>query len=360
MSYHCFQEPVVDCLGHTCLGGDKSDMSSGTTTHSESFGSGLTMESCQTLQFTAISDHSLIRGTPQDIEDWLTSLRVDSPVSHSLPQENNLVKPIQEICGVQLLNVSAWYDQSSRCWKTSLVSLLQDTSEEFSGTWLKAGMIAGGEYYPQPKWALPISEIDYGSLLPTPTVRDCSDTMGGNAYINDRGRMVRNGNAYSIPLNAHVRMCQTPQSRDWKGSSGRSLKGHEFDLPAAVKMYPTPRVQDSRHGAATEWELSSGRNELHIAVTKEMFQSPTVHDANGIKRTEDGKNRSQLNPKWVEWVMGWVPDWTSLNPLGKSVFDKWLNQSISGEIWTIDPSSVPELDTPRLIESGEKDRCSLS
>ncbi len=39
----------------------------------------------------------------------------------------------------------------------------------------------------------------------------------------------------------------TPQARDWKGSSGRSLKGQEIDLPTAVKMdLSSPEVSPAR------------------------------------------------------------------------------------------------------------------
>lgn len=51
----------------------------------------------------------------------------------------------------------------------------------------------------------------------------------------------------------------TPQSRDWKGSSGRSQKGEEYDLPTATG--------------------------------------------------------GQLNPMWVEWLMGFPLGWTDLEDL---------------------------------------------
>jgi len=234
-------------------------------------------------------------------------------------------------------------------------------------------MIVAGEYFPQQKWALPISEIDYGSLLPTPAAQEPGihadrlvdkhgdDPLYWNQRLYDRytGRYAQRG------LTQYAQMYPTPQSRDWKGSSGRSYKGQECDLPTVARMFPTPRVQDSKHGAATDWELNSGRNELHIAVARSQFPTPrsggdVLCGESGHKKMLQGtdleKNRSQLNPKWTEWLMGWVPNWTSLEPLDKEAYDQWLNQSIAGEMWLVDPSSVPELDTPRLIETKAKDR----
>lgn len=34
----------------------------------------------------------------------------------------------------------------------------------------------------------------------------------------------------------------------------------------------------------------------------------------------------QLNPEWVEWLMGWPLEWTDLKPLGMARFQEWLQQ----------------------------------
>lgn len=49
----------------------------------------------------------------------------------------------------------------------------------------------------------------------------------------------------------------------------------------------------------------------------------------------------QLNADWVEWLMHWPMDWTSLEPLIKLV---WLN-----------PSTDPHPEIPR-ITTGQKNR----
>jgi hypothetical protein len=66
-------------------------------------------------------------------------------------------------------------------------------------------------------------------------------------------------------------MLPTAQARDWKGSSGRSLKGQEMDLPTAVLMLPTPdEVVTNQTGAA---------------------------------------GPMRLNPLFVQWMMGYPPGW---------------------------------------------------
>ena len=34
----------------------------------------------------------------------------------------------------------------------------------------------------------------------------------------------------------------------------------------------------------------------------------------------------QLNPDWVEWLMGWPIGWTDLEPLAMDKFQEWLKQ----------------------------------
>jgi hypothetical protein len=34
----------------------------------------------------------------------------------------------------------------------------------------------------------------------------------------------------------------------------------------------------------------------------------------------------QLNPEWVEWLMGWPAGWTELKPLAMDKFREWQQQ----------------------------------
>jgi len=94
----------------------------------------------------------------------------------------------------------------------------------------------------------PASECGEGGLWPTPSVH-------GN--YNRRGLSANSGDG----LATAVKMWPTAQAREWKGSSGRSLKGKEIDLPTAIK-------------------------------------------------TASIKTSDQLNPAWVEILMGFPLGWT--------------------------------------------------
>ena len=40
----------------------------------------------------------------------------------------------------------------------------------------------------------------------------------------------------------------------------------------------------------------------------------------------DGGQGGQLNPEWVEWLMGWPIGWTELKPLAMDKFREWQRQ----------------------------------
>lgn len=45
------------------------------------------------------------------------------------------------------------------------------------------------------------------------------------------------------------------------------------------------------------------------------------------ERTPDGQpTGGQLNPTWVEWLMGWPLGWTDLKPLETDRFREWQQQ----------------------------------
>jgi DNA (cytosine-5)-methyltransferase 1 len=135
----------------------------------------------------------------------------------------------------------------------------------------------------------------------------------------------------------------TPQARDHKGSSGRSNMGEELDLPTKVKMFPTPTSSEHKyrlHGesqASRCLEAQARRGELSFPKKVIMLPTPCNRDYKGAVKsgkriTKSGKTQNygeqlpnvvggQLNPTWVEWLMGWPVGWTDLKPL---VMDKSL------------------------------------
>lgn len=157
------------------------------------------------------------------------------------------------------------------------------TLEKFSGPWPKAGLIVAGEYYPQPKWVRRISEIGSG-LLPTP-----------NADMGDAtNKLIPKGNHFVRPsgVKAHLRLTEY------------------------VKQWPTPRAgTDTMCGETGHWQMLQG--------------------------TELETGRGQLNPMWVEWLMGWPIGWTSLEPLAPEAWQQWLDTAL--HTWWVEEPPIPRI-----------------
>jgi hypothetical protein len=64
----------------------------------------------------------------------------------------------------------------------------------------------------------------------------------------------------------------------------------------------------------------------------------------GYAVREETIAEGSLNPDWVEWLMGIPIGWTSLNPLEKEQYDKWLEKNRNGTWWAEEPS-IPRLAT---------------
>jgi hypothetical protein len=57
-----------------------------------------------------------------------------------------------------------------------------------------------------------------------------------------------------------------------------------------------------------------------------------------INEKEQVTKTGQLNPDWVEWLMGWCIGWTSLEPL-----DCDVTCVGSPDWWAVDPADVGEI-----------------
>ena len=92
-----------------------------------------------------------------------------------------------------------------------------------------------------------------------------------------------------------------------KGASARSGDG----LATAVRMWPTPQSSDNRDRG----HMGMPAIRRRAAKGKQLNLSMVVSETSGA-----------LNPPWVEWLMGWVPGWTDLEPLATDKFQQWQQQ----------------------------------
>jgi hypothetical protein len=163
--------------------------------------------------------------------------------------------------------------------------MMDGSLETFLGTWPGAGMMRNGICYPQQGWERRIYAEGF-LFLPTP---DCSDR--------------RSMKSKQQGLSNYVKRWPTPRANK---IGGQSSLGFSPTLEQAVR-YPTPR--STRGGSATE--------------TVKMFATPKARDYRTgqherwiTKNHGDNLNDQiggQLNPMWVEWLMGFPLGWTVLD-----------------------------------------------
>ena len=172
------------------------------------------MESLNKPPFSAISEHSSVKGSPTDIRAWLTSLRRDSPANPSPSPETKTGRRTSGTSGLKLSNAFAVYDRGSRYWKMSQLSLLTRTLEPFWGTWPRVGTVCGGIAYPR----RPLAPRLYGTasgLWPAPTASDAMRLrMLPEIHLRSRSshtaRGVSLGSYLSLTLAAAYGASQTP------------------------------------------------------------------------------------------------------------------------------------------------------
>lgn len=74
--------------------------------------------------------------------------------------------------------------------------------------------------------------------------------------------------------------------------------------------WPTPTASMAKGSSAGTLMRKDGRSRVNDRLDHRIF-----HDEGG-----------QLNPRWVEWLMGWPVGWTSLEPLEMDKFHEWRQQ----------------------------------
>ncbi len=80
------------------------------------------------------------------------------------------------------------------------------------------------------------------------------------------------------------------------------------------RLWPTPRSNPAM--AAT------------ITADADPDRYPNLETV--LKKRDPSVVGGQLNPDWVEWLMGWPIGWTDLKPLETDKFQQWLESHGAG------------------------------
>jgi len=154
-------------------------------------------------------------------------------------------------CGDTWRGWLAKYDPDTSLWRTAQCSLLEDLNESLA-TLPRSGMTRNGLLWELPTLE-PITNGTESGLLPTPTMQ------GLNGGSNSR----------------------------------KALKKRLLPTPDASQRGPTKNYDPQA-------KSQSGRTLQSYAAKFSNMEYPIT---------------GQLNPTWVEWLMGWPLGWTDLKPL---------------------------------------------
>lgn len=180
----------------------------------------------------------------------LISLPVDSParISATPGDAPGLPAPDRDY-GTSTPESFASWSQDTYSWKTFQLSLVEELTL-YLGRWPRSGMMRNGIAYRLPTLA-PLTDAIGSSSLPMPKASDAERGGRGELLALVRGKKTR-------------------------------------------QMWPTPTAITNSGGAAMcKWGGSGSREKLRQMVTPE--------ELNG-----------QLNPMWVEWLMGFPLGWSDL------------------------------------------------
>ncbi|VBB10667.1 hypothetical protein BSTAB16_3554 [Burkholderia stabilis] len=235
--------------------------------------------------------------------ELLTSWLAGFPAKTSAQPELVTVSTANEAgSGPKWLASFAKYDLSASKWKTAQCSLLGD-SDEFSETWPRWGSMRNGECYLRPiQMPLIYGSVSGSEVMwPTPTVHGNHNMPGASA-------------SSGWGLSSAAKLWPTPTaSLADKGGRVTPRKGREGGtLIEAVssRMWPTPCASASKGSSPATLKRKSGKDRSNDRIDHAVMAS-------------DG---GQLNPEWVEWLMGWPIGHTALKPLETARYREWLQQ----------------------------------
>ena len=201
-------------------------------------------------------------GNPLRNGESIASVAV-SPASQAPLPGSDEVRQMIDGCGPSSNESLAYFARNLCWWRTYQASFpwMADSSSTVScPTWPRSGMTLNGIAYRLPTLAHRISGIGSGSW-PTPDA-----TPRGPA-------------------------------KHWTGTRPSGAK-ESLTLQTAAKMWPTPRSMDGSKGTRTA-----------EGAAKEVLRNkgPDLGSVVG---------GGQLNPTWVEWLMGYPSGWTDLEDSG--------------------------------------------
>ena len=341
MSWHYLQGQVAASSEDCCTGGEPLLPLKSKTTHAAFYSNGKLTES----YLDSLSGTMYARSTESRGEEKLMSSAVDSRVRTShVPEKVQDSKGPGRDSGLNLPESLAKWDRNTSSWRTHQCLLFEDLTECLE-TLPKWGMTVGGECWAQTMPEHLTRESESGCWVGTPTMCDALGTVGRSERFKTK----------TPTPTEYAKTWPTPRA----GNPGSRRPGTGGKvLSEEVKTWPTPTVAEAtKIGAQANYGQVGLNNHPRIRgnPTREKMQKDRAGLDGGTKTqqtwptprcfmhkdalTDRGKSNlgevinekenmtktGQLNPSWVEWLMGWPIGWTDLKPLAMDKYRQWLH-----------------------------------
>jgi DNA (cytosine-5)-methyltransferase 1 len=190
-------------------------------------------------------------------------------------------------CGEKWRGSFVKFDLNTSLWKTHQCSLLGDL-DEFLETWPQWGLMRDGECWEQRTLAQTTRGTGFGLSPNNETFFHTPCTTGLDGGSNSRKALKKR----LLPTpDASQRGPTKDYNPQAKSQSGRTLQSF-------AAKFPTPQSNDAKN-----------------AVVRHRTKSLQVMLGGTIATDNPELIGGQLNPMWVEWLMGWPLGMTDLKPL---------------------------------------------
>lgn len=238
-------------------------------------------------------------------KDLLTSSQPAGPAKTSVsPAREQVLTEHGLDSGRTLPALFAMYDRDGLCWRTSQLCLVEGLTV-LRESWPRSGMTRSGIAFLLPPLALRTYATESGSL-PTPSAVDYGSNQGGSSGRTGKVRpslqtMARQGR-WPTPTVGDSRSSGSRNTENSKANHGVSLTDAVRQDGGRGRLWPTPAAHEGRLGYQ---DRTSGKKGTQVSL------STSVMNSEGRKPGQEW-NGGQLNPEWVEWLMGYPTGFTDL------------------------------------------------
>ena len=314
-------------LAAYCSGGKPCAPSNSTDTPQAFWSPGKTTDTCPRFQ-SGMTCEPLTATHGEALLTWFREAsRARTSVSQERARESAANAPG---CGGKWRELFVRYDRATSSWKTRQC-LWEEEVAASSVTLPKWGMMRRGVLLEPTTSARLTSATASGYLhsFPTPTV-----CQGPYSKAHTKGPKSLEEVAQTDWLPG--RPWPTPHAGCGTGASWQAGRRGAPNLQTMVQMFPTPTASEHKYRLHGDSQQSHSLG----AMAVKLWRTPDTGAGGnsgllkqGITKRENGQSvqvrlqdqvGGQLNPLWVEWLMGWPAGWTGLKPLEMGKFRQWL------------------------------------